>query len=81
MSHSFIKSTRKPEMERKRRQRINKCLSQIKLLIPEAKELEVGFELSAKQTRGAATLRKPLFEDAYPHFNKRNLFQLILDFL
>ena len=43
LSHSFIKSPRKPEMERKRRQRINKCLSQIKLLIPEAKQLEVGF--------------------------------------
>ncbi|XP_078373482.1 uncharacterized protein LOC144657063 [Oculina patagonica] len=34
-------SPRKPEMERKRRQRINKCLSQIKLLIPEAKQLEI----------------------------------------
>ena len=28
-------------MERKRRQKINDCLSQIKQLIPEAKELEV----------------------------------------
>ena len=29
-------------MERKRRQRINNCLSQIKRMIPEARELEVG---------------------------------------
>ena len=29
-------------MERKRRQRINNCLSQIKRLIPEARQLEVG---------------------------------------
>ena len=53
---SFIKSPRKPEMERKRRQRINKCLSQIKLLIPEAKELEVTM-----QTRGVVPLRRPVF--------------------
>lgn len=53
---SFIKSPRKPEMERKRRQRINKCLSQIKLLLPEAKELEVSM-----QTRGVVPLRRPVF--------------------
>lgn len=40
---TFIKSPRKPEMERKRRRRINDCLAQIKQLIPEAKELEVSF--------------------------------------
>nr|XP_058959170.1 enhancer of split mdelta protein-like [Pocillopora verrucosa] len=34
-------SPKKPEMERKRRQRINNCLSQIKRLIPEARELEI----------------------------------------
>ncbi|XP_020606359.1 transcription factor HES-4-like [Orbicella faveolata] len=40
-SNGKRQSPRKPEMERIRRQRINKCLSQIKLLIPEAKELEI----------------------------------------
>ncbi|XP_022788818.1 transcription factor HES-4-like [Stylophora pistillata] len=34
-------SPKKPEMERKRRQRINNCLSQIKRMIPEARELEI----------------------------------------
>lgn len=43
LSHSLIKTPRKPEMERKRRQRINECLSKIKQLIPEARELEVNF--------------------------------------
>lgn len=42
LSCASIMSPKKPEMERKRRQRINNCLSQIKRLIPEARELEVG---------------------------------------
>ena len=79
MSHSFIKSPRKPEMERKRRQRINKCLSQIKLLIPEAKEMEVS--VWEADTRRRNLIRKSLFEASYPHFNKQNRFQLILDCL
>lgn len=40
-SNGKRQSPKKPEMERKRRQRINNCLSQIKRLIPEARELEV----------------------------------------
>ncbi|CAH3164901.1 unnamed protein product [Pocillopora meandrina] len=41
LSCASIMSPKKPEMERKRRQRINNCLSQIKRLIPEARELEI----------------------------------------
>ena len=44
----LIKAPRKPEMERKRRQRINDCLFQIKQLIPEAKELEVSLGFSKR---------------------------------
>ncbi|XP_068752895.1 protein deadpan-like [Montipora capricornis] len=40
-SNSKRQSPRKPEMERKRRRRINDCLNEIKQLIPEAKELEI----------------------------------------